>query len=185
MKALGITAMIFAIVAIFVPVFGPYLTLLGALLAALAGGPGLTFGVVAILVNILNIAVLSPSLWLTAGMAEAEKPGEGAMVLAGMGILLIGAQIAATMVLGVVHAIWRKSNTHAKPQYVPAVDADYQKPLKTHPKPQLTPPKNMRPAAHVAVSLNMTEAMVIRAIQAGAIQGTEIDGRWYVVAKDD
>ena len=111
MKALGITAMIFAIVAIFVPVVGPYLTLVCALLAAFAGGHGLTYGVVAILVNILNVIFLSPSLWITAGMTagmvEAEVAGGGSIVFAGMGILFIGAQVVAAIVLIIVHLIWR------------------------------------------------------------------------------
>ena len=109
MKALGITAMIFAIVAIFVPLAGPYLTLVGAVLAAFGGGAGLTFSVVAILVNILNVVFLSPSLWVTAGVVESEQAGTGADVLAGMGIVFIGAQAVAALVLILVHALSRKS----------------------------------------------------------------------------
>ena len=113
MKALGITAMIFAIIAIFIPLVGPYLTLVCALLAAFAAGPGLTFGVVAILVNILNVAFLSPSLWLTAGIAEADVEGSGGMVLLGMGIVFVGVQVAAAVVLAVIHIIWKKRNSEA------------------------------------------------------------------------
>ncbi len=47
------------------------------------------------------------------------------------------------------------------------------------------PPKDMKLAAYVAASMNMTEEQVIKAIKAGAIQGKEVDGHWYVVAKDD
>jgi len=112
MKALGITAMIFAIIAIFIPIAGPYLTLICALLAAFAAGPGLTFGIVAILLNILNLAFLSPSLWITAGLAgagaEAEQAGTGEAVLLGMGIMFIGAQIVAAIVLVLVHVSWKK-----------------------------------------------------------------------------
>ena len=111
MKALGITAMIFAIVAIFVPIIGPYLTLVCALLAAFAGGRGLTYGAVAILVNILNVTFLSPSLWLTAGMAETESAGTGSDVLLGMGIVFIGVQVVASVVLLVVHLIWRSNQS--------------------------------------------------------------------------
>ena len=85
MKALGIIAMIFAIISIFVPVVDPYLTILCALLAAFAGGPGLTFGAVAIGVNLLNVSFLSPSLWLMAGAAAAETQGSGSDILLGMG----------------------------------------------------------------------------------------------------
>lgn len=112
MKALGITAMIFAIVAIFVPIAGPYLTLICALFAAFAAGPGLTFGVVAILINILNVALLSPSLWITAGMAgaeaEAEQAGAGTDMLLGMGFIFVGAQVMAAIVLALVHVSWKK-----------------------------------------------------------------------------
>ena len=117
MKALGITAMIFAIVAIFVPVAGPYLTLVCALLAAFAGGLGLTYGAVAIMVNIINLLFLSPSLLLTAGltagMAETEAAGTGSLVIAGMGIVFIGAQIVAAIVLIIVHLIWRSTQSKA------------------------------------------------------------------------
>jgi hypothetical protein len=121
MKALGITAMIFAVIAIFVPLAGPYLTIVDALLAAFAAGPGLTFGVVAILINILNVVFLSPSLWITAGavggaaeVALQASNGTDALtgdavasVLAGMGVIFIGVQVVAVIVLAVVHVIWR------------------------------------------------------------------------------
>jgi len=111
MKALGIIAMIFAIVAIFVPVLGPYLTIVCALLAAFAGGAGLTYGAVAIGVNILNVALLSPSLWIMAGAAEAETQGSGSDVLLGMGILFIGIQVIAAVVLIIVHSIWKRNHS--------------------------------------------------------------------------
>jgi len=128
MAALGITAMIIAIVAIFVPIVGPYLTLLCALMAAFAGGKGLTFGIVAILLSTINIIFLSPSLWITAGslaLAAGTAAGAsaetsevaievgsevaievGGVILAGMGIIFIGAQVLALIVLIVVHLIF-------------------------------------------------------------------------------
>ena len=108
MKALGIIAMIFAIVAIFVPVVGPYLTILCALLAAFAAGPGLTFGAVAIGVNILNVTLLSPSLWIMASASESKNAGSGRDMLLGMGELFIGAQVVAAMILVTVHKTWKK-----------------------------------------------------------------------------
>jgi hypothetical protein len=110
MKALGIIAMIFAIVSIFVPVIGPYLTIVCALLAAFAGGAGLTYGAVAIGVNILNVAFLSPSLWILAGAAEAETQGSGSNVILGMGVIFIGIQVVAALVLIIVHSIWKKNH---------------------------------------------------------------------------
>jgi len=108
MKALGITAMIFAIVAIFVPIVGPYLTIVCALLAAFSAGPGITFGAVAIGVNILNVTFLSPSLWMMAGAAETENAGSGSDVLLGMGVVFIGIQIVAAVILILMHIFWKK-----------------------------------------------------------------------------
>lgn len=108
MKALGITAMIFAIVSIFVPVVGPYLTIVCALLASFSAGPGITFGAVAIGVNILNVSFLSPSLWLMAGVAESETQGSGSNVLLGMGVIFIGIQIVAAAILIGIHIMWKK-----------------------------------------------------------------------------
>lgn len=127
MAALGITAMIIAIVAIFVPIVGPYLTLLCALMAAFAGGRGLTFGIVAILLSTINIIFLSPSLWITAATvataagtsAETSEVAievgsevaieVGGVILAGMGIIFIGAQVLALIVLIVVHLIFGRN----------------------------------------------------------------------------
>ena len=108
MKALGIIAMIFAIIAIFVPIVGPYLTIVCALLAAFSAGPGLTFGVVAIGLNILNVAFLSPSLWLMAGASESQNTGSGGDVLLGMGVLFIGVQVIAIIMLTIIHMMWKK-----------------------------------------------------------------------------
>lgn len=119
MAALGITAMIIAIVAIFVPIVGPYLTLLCALMAAFAGGRGLTFGIVAILLSTINIIFLSPSLLITAAsvgtaagtLAESSEVAieVGGGILAGMGIIFLGAQVLALIVLIVVHLIFGRN----------------------------------------------------------------------------
>lgn len=95
MKALGIIAMIFAVIAIFVPVIGPYLTIVCAFMAAFSAGNGLTFGAVAIRVNLINISVLSPSLWITAVAASAQKSDQASAddVIMGMGAVFIGAQV--------------------------------------------------------------------------------------------
>lgn len=111
MKALGIIAMIFAIIAIFIPVAGPYLTIICALLAAFSAGSGLTYGAVAIGINILNVTFLSPSLWILAGAAEAGNQGSGSSVILGMGVVFIGIQIIAAVVLIIVHLVWKKKHT--------------------------------------------------------------------------
>ncbi len=108
MKAIGIIAMIFAVISIFIPVIGPYLTIVCAILAAFAAGPGITFGAVAIGVNILNVAFLSPSLWITAGASEVEHAGSGSDVLLGMGIVFIGAQVVSAIILIMFHKRWKR-----------------------------------------------------------------------------
>ena len=108
MKALGIIAMILAIVSIFVPVVGPYLTLICALMAAFAAGEGLTFGIVAIVLNLINVTLLSPSLMVVAGAAEIDSAGTGSQLLAGMAVIFIGAQIVAAIVLTIIHLMWKK-----------------------------------------------------------------------------
>lgn len=96
MKALGITAMILAIVFIFIP-FGAMLTVIASIMAALAAGPGLTFGVVAILVGLINTLFLSPSIWL----AQAGAQESGAI---GPGVVLILVHI----ICGVILFFWNK-----------------------------------------------------------------------------
>ncbi len=103
MKVLGIISMIFAIVAIFVPIVGAYLTIVCGLLAAFSAGEGITFGLVAIGINILNIIFLSPSLWVMAGMSDVDND-----ILLGMGIVFIGVQIIALIVLFWIHKSWKK-----------------------------------------------------------------------------
>lgn len=101
MKALGIIAMIFSIVSLFVPFGGPYLTVIVAVLAAFAAGEGVTYGSVAIGMNMVNILFLSPSLWLTdAALQVSEKVGPG--------IYLVGVQVAAAIVLFLSHKAYMK-----------------------------------------------------------------------------
>ncbi len=67
MKALGMTAMILATICFFVPVVGPYVTVVAAGLVAFAVREGLTFAAVAIGLNLINLLFFSPSLWTTEG----------------------------------------------------------------------------------------------------------------------
>lgn len=96
MKAIGITAMIIAILSIFIPLGGVYLTVVSALLAAFAAGQGLTFAGVALLINIFNLAFMSPTLWIT--QASAHSSGH-----TGPGAFLVFVQIIAAVVLAVLH----------------------------------------------------------------------------------
>ena len=119
MKALGIIAMIFSIVAIFTPIIGPYLTFVCALLAAFSAGPGVTFGLVAIGINIINIVFLSPTLWVASGIvAMSQKSGSGSSAIAETGAVFIGAQIVAAIVLLNVHSNWKKKHDGNSPQAV-------------------------------------------------------------------
>lgn len=96
MKALGITAMILAVMSVFVPIMGVYLTIVSALIAAFAAGPGLTFAAVAILVNLINLVFMSPTLWIT--QASAHSSGG-----TGPGAFLVAAQVIAAVVLAFIH----------------------------------------------------------------------------------
>lgn len=91
-KGLGISALVLAIVAIFLALIGPWLTLLVALLAAFSYGPGLSFGISSIVLNIINIIFLSPTVWVDA----AATGGKG-------GGILFSAQIIAGIALFVLH----------------------------------------------------------------------------------
>lgn len=102
MKALGIIAMILAIIAIFIPFLGPYLTVVCALIAAFSAGPGLTFGTVAIGLNLLNLTILSPTIWMMAS--------EGVRGFQLLAIALVGIQVIAGIVLSIVHSKWSKRN---------------------------------------------------------------------------
>ncbi|WP_295581504.1 hypothetical protein [uncultured Lamprocystis sp.] len=97
-KGLGIAALVIAILAMFIPFAGTWLTLLVALLAVFAYGPGLGLGIASLVVNVVHILFLSPLLWATQGLASvgAEASGEQIVFLPWV---LIGAQVAAFAVL--------------------------------------------------------------------------------------
>jgi hypothetical protein len=60
-KGLGITALVIAIIVIFVPFAGSWLTILVALLAAFAAGEGFGLGIAAIFINVVHIFVFFSS----------------------------------------------------------------------------------------------------------------------------
>lgn len=90
-KGLGIAALVLSILAIFVPVAGPWLTVLVAVMAAFAYGPGLGMAVAAIIINIVNLIFLSPQVWAALALNPA------------IALVLFGAQVAAMIVLIVLH----------------------------------------------------------------------------------
>ncbi len=96
-KSLGIAALVVAIVAIFVPVLGPWLTVVVGALAAFAYGPGFALGLSAIIINVINIFVLSPTVWLAMG-ANALAASHGKSILS-VGTFLFSAQLIALIIL--------------------------------------------------------------------------------------
>lgn len=101
-KGLGLTALALAVIAVFVPVVGPWLTLVAAGFAAFAWGGGFPLGVSALALNVVNVLLLSPSLWLAAGVEAAARPQGGGSVFV-FGVFLLGAQLAAAVALVMLH----------------------------------------------------------------------------------
>jgi hypothetical protein len=97
-NGLGIAALVIAILAMFVPLFGTWLSLLVAILAVFAYGPGLGLGIASLIVNAVHILFLSPLLWATQGLASmgAEASGEQIVFLPWV---LLGVQVAAFVAL--------------------------------------------------------------------------------------
>ena len=106
-KGFGFAALIIAFVAIFVPLFGPWMTILAAGLAAFAYGPGLPFGVATLILDTINILFLSPSLWVAQAVLSigAAETHQHAPVLP---YVLLGAQGLAVIVLIVLHQRFKK-----------------------------------------------------------------------------
>lgn len=101
-KGFGIAALVLAIVSIFVPVLGPWLTILAGALAAMSYGTGFALGLSAIIINVINIFVLSPTVWLAmAAGAVAASVGKSWM---SVGTILFVAQAASLVVLVTLHA---------------------------------------------------------------------------------
>lgn len=86
-KSLGITAFVIAILAIFIPVLGPWMTLIVAGLAVFSTGAGFAMGMAAILISAINVILLSPTIWLSAAAGKS------------FGTFLVGVLVVATVVL--------------------------------------------------------------------------------------
>ena len=74
-KGLGIAALVVAIISIFVPFAGTWMTILAASLAAFAYGEGIGLGIASIAINIVHIFFFSPLLWITQGAMEIASLG--------------------------------------------------------------------------------------------------------------
>jgi len=102
-KGLGIAALVIAIIVIFVPFAGSWLTILVALLAAFAAGEGFGLAIAAILIDVIHIFVFSPLLWATQGLASAGAAQQGKEVVF-LPWVLIGFQAVAFVVLILLNA---------------------------------------------------------------------------------
>ena len=65
MKPFGLASLIFSIFGLIVPILGPFISGLSGVLAFFAAGKGNTLGLTAIIINIINVLLLSPSLVLS------------------------------------------------------------------------------------------------------------------------
>ena len=60
-----------AIISMFVPLAGSWLTIVAGLLAAFAYGPGIGLAIASIVINFVHIIFFSPLLWVSSGLYEA------------------------------------------------------------------------------------------------------------------
>ena len=100
-KGLGIAALVIAILSMFVPFLGTWLTILVALLAAFAYGPGLGLGIASIILSVIHIILFSPVLWAVQGGAEFGADVSGAKIVF-WPYVLIAVQVGATALLFVL-----------------------------------------------------------------------------------
>lgn len=101
-KGLGIAALVIAIIAMFTPFLGTWLTIPVAIMAVFAYGPGLGLAIAAIAINIFHIFFFSPLLWATqAVMSAGEAAGAGDVPF--LPWFLVAIQIGAAVVLFMLH----------------------------------------------------------------------------------
>jgi len=101
MKALGIVALILSVVSIFIPIFGTLLIGLSGFFAILASHKGKTLSVAAVIINIINLFLLTPSLTIAfldeTGDPEAIKMKLFFFALLGIQLVAIVAFIATAI----------------------------------------------------------------------------------------
>jgi hypothetical protein len=76
-KGLGIAALVIAILAIFIPFAGTWLTVVAGGMAAFALGPGFGLGVASVIINIIHILFFSPLLWVTSAVGTIGAVAAG------------------------------------------------------------------------------------------------------------
>lgn len=72
-KGLGIAALVFAIIGVFIP-FGYFLSGLSGLLCIFTYKNGFSFAISSIIINFVNIIFLSPTLMLAVGANKNQMP---------------------------------------------------------------------------------------------------------------
>lgn len=105
-KGLGIAALVIAIIAMFVPFLGTWLTILVGLMAAFAYGPGIGLAIASIVINVVHIFIFSPLLWATQGLAEVGAAHAGQDIVF-LPWVLIAAQVGAGILLFVLHGKYK------------------------------------------------------------------------------
>lgn len=100
MKGLGITALVIAIGSLFIPFVGAYTTVLSGLFAAFGANRGFSLSLAALAINVINIVIFSPTMWITTG-------------LLGMGAVLLGIQVIALIVLLMINSTQTQTATHS------------------------------------------------------------------------
>jgi hypothetical protein len=96
-KGLGIAALVIAIISIFVPIAGVYLTIFTGALAAFAYGEGFPFGLSSIIINAFNIIFLSPTIWITQEMIRSASGSPDTPYYLPWGLLIIQALALITL----------------------------------------------------------------------------------------
>lgn len=114
-KGFGIAALVVSIIAFFVPLIGPWITILAGLLAIFAWtGTGFALAIAAVIVDFVNI-FLSPTVWISAA-ASALATAETGRHFASIGGILVTLQIVAVIVLLALHfSLHRRPSRPARP----------------------------------------------------------------------
>lgn len=94
MQSFGIAALVFAIIGIIVP-FGYFVSTVSALLAFFSSGRGTALGVASVIINIINIYMLSPTLLLIVVPARIARKTQEMSEQEMLFLALVLIQIAA------------------------------------------------------------------------------------------
>jgi hypothetical protein len=97
MIAFGISALFFAILGVFVPLVGIYISGISGFLSWMSAGKGTPLGAAAVIINLINIFLLSPGYMLVVGLeAQHRTPDQRISFAIWMFVLFL--QISATVV---------------------------------------------------------------------------------------